>query len=123
MIVALDFDGTLVEERWPAIGADRPGAVEGVRALLDEGHTVYLFTARTNATWRDGAELPPAAVFEQRQAVRDWLDSRGLHAVGIAPNEKPHFDVLVDDKVLFCPPSRRAWRHLPIKIVTRAARR
>ena len=64
MIVAFDFDGTVVEHQFPKIGPPLPGAIETLRALQDAGHTLILWTCRK------GLEL---------QAALEWLDAQGVY--------------------------------------------
>lgn len=47
MIIAVDFDGTIVKDEYPAIGEERPGAVETLRRLRTEGYSLILWTCRT----------------------------------------------------------------------------
>jgi len=47
MIIAVDFDGTLVENRYPEIGALKDGAKEIMRRLYADGHYIILWTCRT----------------------------------------------------------------------------
>lgn len=46
MIIAVDFDGTIVEHRYPAIGKEIPFAIETLRLLQEEGHLLILWTVR-----------------------------------------------------------------------------
>jgi hypothetical protein len=46
MIIAVDFDGTIVEHKYPSIGKEKPFAVETLRALAADGHTLILWTVR-----------------------------------------------------------------------------
>ena len=46
MVIAVDFDGTLVEHQYPAIGEDIPYAFESVQFLQEKGHQVILWTRR-----------------------------------------------------------------------------
>jgi hypothetical protein len=46
MKIAVDFDGTIVEHKYPAIGKERPFAIETLKALSDEGIKLILWTAR-----------------------------------------------------------------------------
>jgi hypothetical protein len=48
MIIYLDFDGTVVEHQYPALGAENPHAIRVIRALQDKGHTIILNTYRAN---------------------------------------------------------------------------
>jgi len=50
MIIAVDFDGTIVENRYPKIGHERPFAVDClIRLQREEQHQVILWTVREDA--------------------------------------------------------------------------
>ena len=46
MTIAVDFDGTIVEHRYPEIGKERPFAVQTLKMLLKEGHQLILWSVR-----------------------------------------------------------------------------
>ena len=46
MTIAVDFDGTIVEHKYPAIGKERPFAIETLIKLSMEGHKIILWTSR-----------------------------------------------------------------------------
>lgn len=45
MIIAVDFDGTIVEHRFPGIGPERPGAIRALKRLSSK-HKLILWTVR-----------------------------------------------------------------------------
>lgn len=47
LVIAIDFDGTIVEHRYPLIGQIRPFAFETMKALQVKGHRLILWTHRT----------------------------------------------------------------------------
>src|ERR1700683_3136093 len=47
MCIAVDFDGTCVDHRYPEVGADVPGAVHYLRAFAAEGAKLILWTMRS----------------------------------------------------------------------------
>lgn len=47
MIIAVDFDGTIVHDRYPDIGEFRLNAVDVLRKLKSEGYRLILWTCRT----------------------------------------------------------------------------
>ncbi len=47
MLIAVDFDGTVVEHRFPEIGKELPFATDTLRRLIDDGHRLVLWTVRT----------------------------------------------------------------------------
>ena len=44
MIIAVDFDGTIVEHKYPAIGKEIPFAFETLRKLQTEHHKLILWS-------------------------------------------------------------------------------
>lgn len=63
MIIAVDFDGTIVEHCYPAIGKERPFAVATLKKLIAEGHLLILWSVREG-------ELLDEAV--------EWCEQRGI---------------------------------------------
>ena len=71
MIIAVDFDGILCENKFPEIGSPNHDMVFFVRELIDKGHEVILWTSRA------GEELTAAV---------DWCGERGLHFCNVNGN-------------------------------------
>lgn len=46
MNIAVDFDGTIVEHRYPEIGKERPFATATLRKLIEDGHRLILWSVR-----------------------------------------------------------------------------
>ena len=46
MIIAVDFDGTIVEHKYPEIGEEIPFAVTTLRMLAEQNHQLILWTVR-----------------------------------------------------------------------------
>ena len=46
MTIAVDFDGTIVEHRYPEIGREIPFATETLKMLSKEGHRLILWSVR-----------------------------------------------------------------------------
>ena len=46
MTIAVDFDGTIVEHQYPAIGKERPFATATLRKLIEDGHKLILWSVR-----------------------------------------------------------------------------
>lgn len=57
LIIAIDFDGTIVEHRYPFIGRIRPYAFETMEALQIKGHRLVLWSHRS------GKKLEEAVAF------------------------------------------------------------
>lgn len=63
MIIAVDFDGTIVEHRYPAIGREIPFAFATLRKLMEERNQLILWTVR------EGALLDEAVEFCRKNGV------------------------------------------------------
>ncbi|MCA5004136.1 BT0820 family HAD-type phosphatase [Sphingobacterium bovistauri] len=46
MIIAVDFDGTIVEHKYPQLGKPIPFAFDTLKQLQNENHTLILWTVR-----------------------------------------------------------------------------
>jgi len=100
MIIEVDFDGTIVEHRFPDIGRPVPLALETLRECQELGAKLILWTMRSDT--KDELYLT--------QAV-DYLTKGGVSLFGI--NENPETDwstspkayahIYVDDAALGCP--------------------
>jgi len=97
MYICVDFDGTIVDHRYPDVGAPAPQAVESLRAWIAAGAKIILFTMRS------GAELQDAV---------DYLAANGvsLHGVNVNPDQvswttspKAYGQLYVDDAAFGCP--------------------
>ncbi|MBR3884219.1 MAG: hypothetical protein IKJ31_05615 [Bacteroidaceae bacterium] len=50
MIIAVDFDGTIVEHKYPEIGKEIPFATTTLKMLMKEQHHLILWTVRKGKT-------------------------------------------------------------------------
>lgn len=55
MVIAIDFDGTCVTHAFPKIGEDI-GAIPVLKALVDKGHKLILYTMRDGKTVTEAEE-------------------------------------------------------------------
>lgn len=49
-VIAIDFDGTVVEHKYPAIGKEMLFAFATLKALQQKGHKLILWTIRVGTT-------------------------------------------------------------------------
>lgn len=56
MIIAVDFDGTIVRDQYPEIGKEMPFATSTLRMLIQEGHRLVLWTVRRGRTLEKAVE-------------------------------------------------------------------
>ena len=96
MIIAVDFDGTIVEHRYPAIGKERPFATETLKKLVKDGHRLILWTVR------EGRLLDEAVDFCRERGVEFYAVNRDYPEEEKERNN--HFsrklkaDVWIDDR-------------------------
>ena len=57
MIIAVDFDGTIVEHRYPEIGREKPFAFDTLKMLQKEGHRLILWTVREDKLLEEAVEF------------------------------------------------------------------
>ena len=94
--IAVDFDGTIVEHRYPEIGKELPFATETLRTLIKEHHRLILWSVR------EGKLL---------QGAIDWCHERGVDFWAVnrdypeeEENKNNHFsrkikaDYFIDDR-------------------------
>lgn len=53
MIIAIDFDGTIVADNYPQIGVTQPYAADVIRSLHDAGHFIIIWTSRSGSHLMD----------------------------------------------------------------------
>lgn len=96
MIIAVDFDGTIVEHRYPAIGKERPFAIETLKKLNQDGHRLILWTVR------EGRLLEEAVAFCRERGVEFYAVNRDYPEEEKAHNKhysrKLKADVWIDDR-------------------------
>ena len=96
MLIAVDFDGTIVEHKYPAIGKEIPFAIDVLKALASDGHKVVLWTVR------EGKLLDEAVAFCRSRGLEfysvncdspaDALFKTGLNTT------KLRADIYIDDR-------------------------
>ncbi len=57
MRIAVDFDGTIVEHEYPAIGKVRPFAFQTLKMLQEKGHLLILWTYRSGKLLDEAIEF------------------------------------------------------------------
>ena len=70
MVIAVDFDGTIVEDKYPNIGKEKRFAFLTLKTLQKEGHRLILWT------YRSGRELEEAVEFCRKNGVEFYAVNR-----------------------------------------------
>ena len=72
MTIAVDFDGTIVEHRYPEIGEEIIFATDTLKALLRDGHTLILWSVREGQLLQDAVEWCRARGVEFYAVNKDY---------------------------------------------------
>ena len=94
---AVDFDGTVVQQRYPKVGPPVPRALESLREIVEAGHRIVLFTMRGGSYLHDAV---------------DYMRDCGIPLYGINHNPdqatwttspKAYANLYIDDSAVGCP--------------------
>ena len=97
MIIAVDFDGTIVEHKYPNIGNELPFATSTLRMLASQQHRLILWTVRRGRLLEEAVE---------------WCRNRGVEFYAVNKNfpeeviegencfAKINADLFIDDRNL-----------------------
>jgi hydroxymethylpyrimidine pyrophosphatase-like HAD family hydrolase len=96
MIIAVDFDGTIVEHRYPKIGRPFPFVFETLIALQKNGHQIILWTYRT------GTQLEEAIEFCRSNGIEFYAVNKNYpeEEYDFDISRKIHADIYIDDRNL-----------------------
>ena len=96
MIIAVDFDGTIVEHRYPAIGPEIPFAIETLKKLAREQHRLILWTVRKGKLLEEAVEFCRKRGLEFYAVNRNYPEE--TEEQSIKGSRKLKADVWIDDR-------------------------
>ena len=79
MIIAVDFDGTIVEHRYPKIGEERPFATETLKLLIRDHHKLILWTVREGELLDEAVEWCRKRGVEFYAVNKDYPEEDGTN--------------------------------------------
>lgn len=97
MTIAVDFDGTIVEHRYPEIGKELPFAIETLKMLIADKHRLILWSVREGKLLDDAVNWCKERGIEFYAVNRDYPEERGT-------DNNNHFsrklkvDMFIDDR-------------------------
>ncbi|MGO2102851.1 MAG: BT0820 family HAD-type phosphatase [Psychroflexus halocasei] len=93
-ILAIDFDGTIVENRYPGIGKPMLFAFETLKKLQDEGHILILWT------YRSGKSLDEAVEFCKKNGIEFYAVNKSYPEEEYSEkiSRKINADIFIDDR-------------------------
>lgn len=94
LIIAVDFDGTIVEDAYPGIGQERLFAFETLKRLQADGHRLILWT------YRHGKKLDEAVAYCQENGITFYAVNQSFpeETFNNEVSRKIHADLFIDDR-------------------------
>ncbi len=95
MVIAVDFDGTIVEHKFPQIGRIQLFAFETLKQLQKQGHTLILWS------YRSGKDLDAAVEFCRNHGVEFYAANKNFPEEVFEEqtvSRKIYADVYIDDR-------------------------
>ncbi|MCY1723250.1 HAD hydrolase family protein [Prolixibacteraceae bacterium Z1-6] len=94
MIIAVDFDGTIVKHRYPSIGKEIPYAIKTLKLFQEKGHRVILWT------YRSGKELDKAVNFCKKKGLTFYAINSNYEGeeLDVTISRKIYADIYIDDR-------------------------
>lgn len=94
LTIAVDFDGTIVEHRYPEIGDEMLFAFDTLRALQKKGHRLILWT------FREGRYLEDAVNYCESRGIKFYAVNRSFPEEILEPgvSRKINADLFIDDR-------------------------
>jgi len=124
LIIAVDFDGTIVEHRYPSIGRIRPLAFETLSKIQAKGHRLILWSHRAGKKLEEAVEFClsngiefyavnknyPEEVWNEndsRKILADiYIDDRNLGGI---PSWEEIFKVICPEEEISTPIESKFW--------------
>ena len=93
-IIAVDFDGTIVEDKYPSIGKPMMYAFESLKMLEADGHRLVLWT------YRSGKRLEEAVEFCRKNGIEFYAINKNYPEEDHSPDipRKIKADIFIDDR-------------------------
>ena len=93
-IIAIDFDGTIVEDAYPKIGKPRLFAFDTLKQLQNNGHRLILWT------YRSGKKLQEAVDFCAKNDIVFYAVNKSYpeEVLDDSISRKIHADIFIDDR-------------------------
>lgn len=102
MYICIDFDGTIVDHRFPEIGPPVPGALEWLSKFQAAGARLILFTMRSDGG-RNGDVLSAAVAYLQENGIQLYGINENPTQVHWTSSPKAYGQLYIDDAAFGCP--------------------
>lgn len=102
MYICVDFDGTIVDHRYPEIGDPVPEAIVWLQKWQELGAKIILFTMRADGP-PSGDLLSEAVQYLERNGVKLFGINRNPDQDSWTSSPKAYAKIYVDDAAYGCP--------------------
>lgn len=102
MYICIDFDGTIVDHRFPEIGPPVPGAVDWMLKWQQAGARLILFTMRSDGG-KMGDALSRAVVYLKQNGIEFYGVNKNPTQVHWTSSPKAYGQLYIDDAAFGCP--------------------
>ena len=102
MYICIDFDGTIVDHRFPEIGPPVPGALDWMKKFQEAGAKLILFTMRSD-TGRGGNSLTRAVRYLEENGIKLYGVNKNPSQVVWTSSPKAYGQLYIDDAAFGCP--------------------
>lgn len=102
MVIAVDFDGTIVEHEYPEIGKPVPGAFKWLKEFKNHGADLILWTMRSDSE-ASGNTLQQAVDFCRTNGVEFWGVNTNPTQETWTKSRKVYAHAYIDDAAVGCP--------------------
>lgn len=99
MIIAVDFDGTIVEHKYPKIGDEVLFATETLKKLINDGHRLILWSVREGELLQEAVDWCHQRGVDFYAVNRDYPEENGVESNNHF-SRKIKADVFIDDRNL-----------------------
>ena len=97
MTIAVDFDGTIVEHRYPEIGEELPFATETLKMLIKDRHKLILWSVREGKLLDEAVNWCRERGVEFYAVNRDYPEENGKESNNFF-SRKLKVDMFIDDR-------------------------
>ncbi len=94
LTIAVDFDGTIVEDNYPKVGRENLFAFDTLKKLQEKGHRLILWT------YRNGKALEEAVAFCKANGIVFYAVNKSFPEEDFNPkySRKINADMFIDDR-------------------------
>ena len=102
MYICIDFDGTIVDHRFPKIGEPVPHAIKWLKRFNHQGVNLILFTMRSDGK-KHGAVLSDAINYLENNGIELYAINENPSQSSWTNSPKAYGHFYIDDSAIGCP--------------------